>query len=316
MNLHPRNRTDRLSGSVSVGYLILIPVLFVTSPLAVTNPIAVNNSPADGANSLVLNINVVQIQRGYIWADLALTRVSLNSSDTVRILSSQSVSSTSTIGSGLLTALSDMNFSLWNQENGSFVSERLQQVLLENTSSSFPDDSSQFTLWIGTNISDTSEYVHTSVPTYSVETTFRQETISQINKNYSAIPTIQSLFDSYKYVFVSEITLDHSYDLQAFAKLVYLVPWFLMGLSIIITGIAVLRPKFADFKLSDYLQISVTLLLFIPVLIFSISQLIPPGDSVFLQEWLAGFSFETVLTFFGIIVSIIIIIASSSWRKH
>ena len=293
---------------------LILPTIVSASSLSAINPILVNR-PSPTGESLVLNIDILQIQSGYLWADVELTASNFTSPGLVTIISSHSEPISSSIGPGSLTALATINFSSWSQTNGASVSGRLERILLLNTTSAFPDESSNFMLFIGTNLSAVSEFVHSTIPTYEEQSSLNEVSSSTISQSYGDIPTIQNLFHTFSYVYVSDITIDHSYDFQTFAKLVALVPWLLMALSLLLLFIAILRPRFADsFKLSDYLQIFLTLLLFVPISIFSTSQLIPPGDSVFLTNWLSTFAFDMDLSFFVIVASTFLAVIAA-WAR-
>ena len=303
---------SRLSSTVLVA--LLLPTVFLASPLNTINPIQVSN-PSPGGESLTLNIDIVQIQNGYLWADVGLTASNFTSPGLVTIISSHSERVSSTIGPGSLTALATINFSSWSENNGALVSERLERILLLNTTSAFPEESSSFMLFIGTNLSAVSEFVHSTIPTYQEQSSLTEVSSSTVSQSYGDIPTIQNLFQKFPHVYVSDITVDHTYDFQTFAKLVALVPWVLIALSLLLLAIALFRPGFADsFKLSDYLQVFLTLLLFVPISIFSTSQLIPPGDSVFLTNWLSTFAFDMDLSFFVIVASTFLAVITA-WAR-
>ena len=56
------------------------------------------------------------------------------------------------------------------------------------------------------------------------------------------------------------------------------------------------RPE-GKLRHGDYIQALFVLFVFLPVFALSLGQLVPPGESVFLKEWLAGLALNTSIAF-------------------
>ena len=122
------------------------------------------------------------------------------------------------------------------------------------------------------------------------------------------------LFNDSEYVATFDIYVDHTSGFQTFAQVAYYTPFIIIGISVLLAALAIIRPSRSSG--TDYVQAFLTLLLFVPVFSFGVGQLVPQGNSIFLQEWLSSLAFWTALAFVVVAISAALVIALHIFRPR
>lgn len=209
-----------------------------------------------------------------------------------------------------------ITFDAWSNQSGVLSAGRESQLLeVQNITSGYPNDNTQLRLWIGSNYSIDWPVFTTSIPTYTVSWNYTDYTNKTLPAAYANLGYLPQLFKSSKYVQAYDIYLGHSSSFQIFAEVAQYTPYAVIGMSAVMMILAITKPRRKSN--TDYVQGLLTLLLFVPLFSLGIGQLVPSGDSLFLQDWLSSLALWTSLSFVvvaGCTVVTAIVLKSSSER--
>ena len=286
--------------SVAVGILLIgvfvVPLAAMLPQPAAATTITLSNLPP----RVVSSIQILQIKNeSLVYANfneelanarkptnvsIVNTLISPDSDPSVGITYNFSVSLAVTIANPIV-------FGSWENESGVLTSGGNELLDIQNVTRSYPDYTVPLRLFMGSNYSIDPPVVSTSIPTYTVDEHYTDYTNKSVPAAYGGISYVKELFDHSKYVAAVDIYLGHSDGFRTFAHVAQYTPALIIVIAFLLAVFAIARP--AGSKTTDYVQALLTLLLFVPLFAFGLGQLVPQGNSVYLQSWLSLVGFWT-----------------------
>jgi hypothetical protein len=248
---------------------------------------------------VVTSIDITQINTNLVSANFKIELANARKPANVWMVNTLIVPNadpTETISIGVSISISNpITFDSWSNESGILTSGGLERLEIQNVTASFPHETIELRLWVGSNYSIDDPVVTTSVPTYQVTEHSTDYTNKSIPSTYSGVGYLPELFNSSRHVVAYDIFLSHSGGFQTFADFAYDTPFIIMAIAVILVAFVAKRP--VKTGSTDYIQGLLTLLLFVPLFSLGIDQLVPQGNSVFLQQWLGSVAYWTSVSF-------------------
>jgi len=191
-------------------------------------------------------------------------------------------------------------FDSWVNSTGTLTSGHTEQLQIQEIATNFPDDSAHIVLFVGSNYSIQEPIVSSSIPTYLVEEHYTDMKSTGLPPEWKSISYLSQLYNDSSYVATFDVYIQHSCGFRTFAYVAYYTPFIVIAIAFLLTVLDMIRPSKKGS--TDYIQGFLTLLLFVPIFSFGISQLVPQGDSVFLQAWLSFVAYWTSISFVIIVI--------------
>jgi hypothetical protein len=290
---------------VLAGVTILVALLVGFVPTG-----AQAQSSSGGTGQFAVNLNIQQVNFTGAVGTLQIVLKNTASPTTVEALSTfvHSESSDLTLSTSLKVTVfgsKSILFTDWSLDSGFLTASTTERLLIQNTTAAFPVEEIRLDLFFGSNYTlEELPIVTISIPTYEVT----HEVSSPINSNYTktnpyAPPGVSDLLKTYRNVYLLDLTIGHSTDLQRFVGLLHVTPFVILLIAgslfmVFVFGLPFRRGPTPGEAIAGL----VTALLFIPLYLMSVGQTIPSGESIFLKQWLS----QTAL----LATSIFIIIAA------
>jgi len=282
-------------GLLSILFLAGLLLLWVAPPSHASSPLP------SAANVLYFQVDVLSIGSTSAIARFTTSAEYNSNITTVTVLSS--VPRTVSGASQVLPVV----FDHWDESAGLLGASKVQRVLIENVTSSFPLEQIDMRIWLGTNLSLASPVVSASLPTYIVTTTGGSVKLGQLTSSESSTPAIASLFRTYTHVFRLDVEIHHSLYFQFFAVIMTLIPLLLIALALVVVYLSIFKKPQSQTN-TDYVNVLVGLFLFVPIFYFSIGQLIPTAQSEFIINWLGLIGALTAGSFLVVVGCIMVVI--------
>jgi hypothetical protein len=317
-------RRDRSTASP----LLILLLLSSTAILFVSPSARANSQLTQGiVPTFDLQLNVLQINRSDITANIQLVLKNALRGTNVTVVNtyisdpSVSISENISISTKLSVAITRLlQFSSWSNNSGFLTAAETSRLIIQNESSSFPNERILFNLFLGSNYTSAGPPIVTvSVPTYEV---LEDSTTNSLDKSYlgnltNVPPRISELFQTYRHVYLVSIILGHSTDLQHLVQYTSYVPVIILIVASLLAVAGVLRLfTRRGLERGDAISAMVTVFLFSPLYLLSLEVLIPSGESIFLKQWLDQTAITVNSTFLVTGIETIVVIIMSLLRRQ
>lgn len=304
-----RSKAKKVEAAILL-LLVCSLAIAAASPRSAEAEVGLNLSPAVGISLAIDQITSPKLSADqFAYSDIQVTLLNTRHPTNVSILGTY-------FSQVAITSLTQ--FFSWSNDSGTLTSSQLSPLVIRNVTSTFPNESVNLDLFVGSNYSVGYPPLVTVPATYSV----LNDTVQNLQESYlnqtSNVPArLPQFFITYSHVALIEITIGHLQDFKNLVQALADAPYFALGLAVVFLVVICVR-RWRDVGPSDGDLITglVTLLLFVPILILGINQLVNGAGSYYVETWLSQTDLAATAVFVAITVLSGIALAVSQVRPR